>query len=73
MQRKAEAHEALSLLLQRDGVLPEIIVDGSKEQTLGDFRRKAREAGAHLKQLERDKPWANEAEGCIRELKRGCA
>jgi hypothetical protein len=37
MQCKGEAHETLSLLFHRDGVPPVMILDGSKEQTLGDF------------------------------------
>ena len=40
MANKGDAHEALSLLVQRYGVTPKIIVDGSKEQTMGDFKRK---------------------------------
>jgi hypothetical protein len=40
MKRKGEAHETLSLLFHYDGVPPVMILDGSKEQTLGDFRRK---------------------------------
>jgi hypothetical protein len=44
MQLKSEAHLGLSLMFQRDGVLPLIIMDGSKEQTMGQSRMKAREA-----------------------------
>ena len=73
MRQKSEAHETLSLLFKRDGVPPAIIVDGSKEQTLGEFRRKAREADCHVKQTEPYSPWQNAAEGGIRELKRGVA
>ena len=40
MTRKGEAHEALSLLFHRDGVPPAMVLDGSKEQVLGDFKRK---------------------------------
>ena len=45
MAKKGDAHEALSLLFQRDGVPPKMIVDGSKEQTMGNFKRKVAEAG----------------------------
>jgi hypothetical protein len=44
---KSEAHEALSLSFKRDGVPPEMIMDGSKEQTLGEFCCKLREAVCH--------------------------
>ena len=46
-------------------------MDGSKEQTLGDFRRKLCEADCHLRQTEPHSPWMNVTESCIRELKRG--
>ena len=71
MKRKGEAHEALSLLFHRDGVPPTMVLDGSKEQTQADFRRKLREADCHLRQTEPYSPWMQGAEGAIRELKRG--
>ncbi len=40
MKMKGEAHEALSLLFQREGVPPLMVMDSSKEQTLGKFRQK---------------------------------
>ena len=52
MQKKGDAHHALSLLFKRDGVPDTLFMDNSKEQTLGDFRRKAREADSFVKQLE---------------------
>ena len=73
MAKKSDAHEALSLLFARDGVPPALIVDGSLEQTKGEFRRKARQADCHIKQIEPHSPWQNAAEGTIRELKRGAA
>jgi hypothetical protein len=39
--RKGEAHETLSLLFHRDGVPPTMVLDDSKEQTKGDFMKKA--------------------------------
>jgi hypothetical protein len=48
-----------------------MIFDGSKEQTLRNFKRKLREADCHGRQTEPYSPWQNAAEGCIRELKRG--
>jgi hypothetical protein len=72
MKRKSDAHEGLSLMAQRDGAPRSIIMDGSKEQTLGVFRKKAREMVVHIKQTEPYSPWQNAAEGAIWELKR-CA
>jgi hypothetical protein len=71
MRKKSEAHDALSLLFARDGVPAVMVVDGSKEQTLGKFRKKCREADCHVRQTEPYTPASNAAEGCIRELKRG--
>ena len=48
-----------------------MIMDGSKEQILGDFARKLRDAGCHRKQIEPQSTWMNLCEGEIRELKRG--
>jgi hypothetical protein len=42
MTKKSETHETLSLMFHRDGVPPTMILDDSKEQTLGHFRRKLR-------------------------------
>jgi len=70
-QNKSGAHEGLSLLAQRDGAPLSIVMDGSKEQTMAEFRRKAREMGCHIKVTEPYSPWQNAAEGAIRELKKG--
>ena len=48
-----------------------MIMDGSKEQNLGDFARKLRDDGCHIKQIEPHSPWMNLCEIEIRELKRG--
>jgi hypothetical protein len=71
MTRKGEAHETLSLLFHCDGVPPTMVLDGSKEQTKGDFKRKLREADCQARQTEPYSPWQQAAEGCIRKLKRG--
>lgn len=65
------AHYGLQTLLQREGVPLAIVMDGSKEQTLAEFRSKARQAGCRIKQTEPYSPWQNAAEGAIRELKKG--
>jgi len=71
MKRKGDAHEALSVVFLRDGVPPTMVLDGSKEQALGEFRRKLREVDCHPRMTEPYSPWQQAAEGCIRELKRG--
>jgi hypothetical protein len=71
MKKKSEAHEALSLLLQREGVPNTMIMDGALEQQKGKFCKKCREVDSRVKQLEPHTPWSNAAESAIRELKRG--
>jgi len=71
MAKKSQAHEGLSLLLQREGAPNTMIMDGAKEQVMGMFRRKCREAGIRVKQTEPYTPWSNAAESAIRELKKG--
>mmetsp|Transcript_37601 Transcript_37601/g.53010 ORF Transcript_37601/g.53010 Transcript_37601/m.53010 type:complete len:1380 (-) Transcript_37601:246-4385(-) len=70
---KGSAHEALSLMFKRDGVPMNMIVDGSREQVAGDFKRKCIEADCRIKQLEPHSQWANAAEASIRELKKASA
>ena len=48
-----------------------MIMDGSKEKTLGDFDSKLRDSGCHRKQTETHSPWMNLCEGEICELKHG--
>ena len=50
---------------------PKIVVDNSKEQTLGRFARKFREADFHLVTTEPYFPWMQGAEGCIKQTTLG--
>ena len=43
MKKNSEAHETLSLMFKRDGVPPRMVLDNSKEQSLGEFRGNCRE------------------------------
>jgi hypothetical protein len=70
MKSKKEAHLSLSSFMSTHGAPDFLISDGAKEMTQGDFRRKAREAGVHCKEVEPYSPWSNMAEAGIRELKR---
>ena len=69
MPKKSCAHEALSTLFKRDGVPTTMVMDGSKEQTLGDFKKKCRQAGCHIRETEPYSPWSNSAEVAIKEVK----
>ena len=70
LDKNGDAHDSLSMLFQRYGVPTKIIVESSKEQTLGDFKRKVSEASFHLKQTELEYTWKMVSEVGIRELKR---
>jgi hypothetical protein len=72
MKLKSDAHNSLSLLFQcdGDGVPPKMIMDGSKEQTLGRFKKKCQDAVCHIKQTEPYSSWQNAAESAIRKLKK---
>ena len=71
LKNKSKAHKALSILAKRDGVPDTMVVDGSKEQTLGESRRKCRQINVCIQQIEPCSQWANAAEGQVRELKQG--
>jgi hypothetical protein len=47
-----------------------MIMDGSKEQTLGKFCKTCQDASIHFKQTEPHSPWQNAAEGGIKVLKK---
>jgi hypothetical protein len=73
MAKKSNTHDGLLLLFACDGVPNCLIMDNSKEQTLGQLRAKAREADCWIKQTKAYSPWSNFAKLAIRELKKGCA
>jgi hypothetical protein len=71
MKLEREAHEALSLLFHRDGFPNGMVTDEAKAQTEGEFRRKLRDAGFHIKQTEPHTQSSNMGEGGVSDLKRG--
>ncbi len=56
LKQKGEAHEVLSLMFKQEGILPEMILDGSKEQVEGAFRCKLKEVNRHLHVTEPNSP-----------------
>ena len=69
MAFRSEAHETLSLLFARDGVLPACTCNNAKEMVQGKFHQKLKNSACHLKQLDPCTPWLNAAEIAIKELK----
>ena len=70
MRWKGDAHEVLSLVFHCNGIPLTMILDGSKNKTLSEFRQNLRKDDSHLKQTESYCPWMQAMEGCIQELKR---
>ena len=73
MKKKGGAHETFYLLLKRDGVPPNMVMDGSKEQSIGLFRKKCQDADFHIKQTEPYSTCQLQAEGTTRDLKEGAS
>jgi hypothetical protein len=71
MKTESESHEALSFLFHRDGLPNVMMMDVSKAQVEGQFRKKLRDSGCHIKQTEAHIESSNMGEGGVRELKRG--
>jgi hypothetical protein len=71
LKKEKEAHEDLSLIFHRDGVPNVMVMDGSKAQFEGEFRRKLCDAGCHIKKTEPHTQSSNMGEGAVRELKKG--
>jgi hypothetical protein len=71
LKKENEAHEALSLIFHRDGVPNVMVMDGAKAQVEGEFRKKLRDTGCHIKQTEPYTQSSNMGEGAVRELKKG--
>jgi hypothetical protein len=71
MKKQKEAHAALSLLFHRDDVSNVMGMEDTKAQVQGEFRRKLRDAGCHIRQTEPHTQSSNMCEGGVRELHRG--
>jgi hypothetical protein len=61
LKQKGEAHEVLLLRFKHDGILPKMILDSSKEQVKGVFRRKLKEVNCHMPVTEASSPWQQAA------------
>jgi hypothetical protein len=71
MKKEKEAHESLYMLFHRDGVSNVMVMDGVNAQVQGEFRRKLRDDGCHIKQTEPYTQSSDMCKGGVRELKRG--
>ena len=71
MKLKSEAHESLSMLFKHDGVPPKIVIDNSKDKSLGKFASKYGEDDCHFVNTDPYFPCMMDSEGCIKHLKKG--
>jgi hypothetical protein len=69
--KEKNAHEALLLMFQRDGVPNMMVMDGAKEKVEGDFRCKLCKDGCYIKYTEHRTQKSNSADASITELKQG--
>ena len=56
MAKKSDAHETLSLQFGQEGAPSTLVIDRAREQVMGEFRHKARQADCHVKQTEHYPP-----------------
>ncbi len=73
MKTKGKAHNTLSLMFQLEGVPLLKVMDGLKEQTLGQFCQELQDAGCEKKTKEPYSLWQNSAKWLIKELKKGAS
>jgi hypothetical protein len=71
MKKEKEAHEALYVLFHRDGLPNVMVMESSKAQVQGEFRRKLRDNGCHIRQTEPHTQSSNMGEGGVHELNWG--
>ena len=70
MQSKSHAHHSAKKLFKNDGVPSNIVIDGARDQTLGKFKEHYNDTGVLVQKLVFNNPWANRAEGVVRDNKR---
>ena len=70
MSTKIHAHHSSKKLFKNDGVPSKIVMDGAREQIMGKLKEARQDATFQVQQLEYNTPWANRAEGAVRENKR---
>ncbi len=70
MKREAEASDALLEFIQHVGIPSALHTDGSKTQTLGNWKALVKQHHIKTTETEPNSPWQNRAEAGIMELKR---
>ena len=57
MTKKSDAHETLSLVYAQEGVPSTFMMNGVREQVMGEFRHKASQEDCYVKWTEPYSPW----------------
>jgi len=70
MEKESEASNSLVEFIQHVGIPNQLHTDGSKTQTLGEWRKVVKQYHIKTSETEPHSPWQNRAESGIRELKR---
>ena len=67
MYTKIHAHHSSKKMFNYDGVPSKIVMDCAREKIMGKFKKSCQDATVQVQQLEYNTPWANRAEGEVRE------
>ena len=70
MSNRIHAHHSDKKMFNNDSVPSKIVMGGSREQIMGKFKEACQDVTVQVQQLEYTTPWANRAEGAVRENKR---
>ena len=70
MSTKIHAHHSAKNLFKNDGVPSKIVMDGAREQVMGNFKEVCQDATVQVQHIEYNTPWSNRDEGAVRENKR---
>ena len=71
MQKKSQTPDTFVQLTTEKGVPTHMVFDNAKEQTQGEFRKKIRSYGCHVRQADSYSQWQNAAEDGVRAVKQG--
>jgi hypothetical protein len=71
LKKESDAADALNELLRSVGIPKELVSDGAKAETQGEFAKVVKEYRVKQKITEPYSGWQNRAEAAVREIKRG--
>ena len=69
MSTKSNAHHSAKKMFENNDLLSKIVMDDAREQVMGKLKEACQDAKVQVQQLKYNNPWANRAEGAVRENK----